>query len=846
MVNEFQSMAGDEPIDIGAAGQQSTPAATVTLEDKLQQMEIGGLPYEPAAAAETAENQDDILRQLYEFYLFGRRPDDAGPPVTEIAAIPALLYQYRDLSRIRHDFPFCLRGGDPAAAVCTLTRLIDELVEGVTGEGDDGDRLKQHIYRIEPEIRALAGDGRPSGLLGLWDRAARALLSKSPLGQDKKELLRDNLARTRQSLSDAEMIACDADAPQRLLSGLAVRHWHERCAGVRTELDSLVQQLADMLSIDFNNSPAGRDAEHLREATATDEAIDFSTLSSILSTSHLEHPLPEQRSKRIRSALETLLKVKPIIDYDPSAAQDDSGLPVAINVQFDDCKAALKEYETRMQLMTDFFRAMAVGKLELENKYREEAHDAYFEHFNANYLSERELALCPPVLLCINCSELKPQDAELLLGYLNSDLPIKVLLQVSDIYRHTESALKTEIEVSWPARLASLAMATTRAYVMQSPLSRLPVLQQGFLDGLAYNGPALFSVYVGNDRNRASLPRYFDAGSALESRVFPVFTFNPGNGATLLERLDIRSNNQLEKDWPTDQFRYRAADDSETSLELKFTPAGFLLNDKRFTDQYWCMPQNYRHENMLSLQEFLSKDGQEIADKVPFIRTVDAEGCVQRVIMTRHVVKLVRECAAFWRNLQELGGVNNSFTQQQVEQEKARLELEKQQEVEAIEQKFSLQLETDIGRLTEEIVGRIAGQLLQTGAMPITGTAQPLPQAAAAAAAEAPAPAETDTAEAAPAPVEAEEDEEETSALDDPYIDTPLCTSCDDCTKINNQIFAYDGNKQAYIKDPAGGPYKDLVKAAEKCPVKIIHPGKPKNPDEPGLDDLIKRAAPFN
>ena len=39
---------------------------------------------------------------------------------------------------------------------------------------------------------------------------------------------------------------------------------------------------------------------------------------------------------------------------------------------------------------------------------------------------------------------------------------------------------------------------------------------------------------------------------------------------------------------------------------------------------------------------------------------------------------------------------------------------------------------------------------------------------------------------------------------------------------------------------------RDLVIAAEKCPAKCIHPGKPINPQESGLEDLIKRAAAFN
>ena len=89
-------------------------------------------------------------------------------------------------------------------------------------------------------------------------------------------------------------------------------------------------------------------------------------------------------------------------------------------------------------------------------------------------------------------------------------------------------------------------------------------------------------------------------------------------------------------------------------------------------------------------------------------------------------------------------------------------------------------------------------------------------------------------------------EEEEKLVFDDPYIDTPLCTSCNECTNLNGMLFGYNENKQAFVKDPNAGTFKDLVVAAEKCPVHIIHPGKPKNQSEPNLDELIKRAAPFN
>jgi hypothetical protein len=58
-------------------------------------------------------------------------------------------------------------------------------------------------------------------------------------------------------------------------------------------------------------------------------------------------------------------------------------------------------------------------------------------------------------------------------------------------------------------------------------------------------------------------------------------------------------------------------------------------------------------------------------------------------------------------------------------------------------------------------------------------------------------------------------------------------------------MFGYDGNKQAFILNPDAGNYRQLVEAAENCQLSIIHPGKPRNPNEPGLDELIKRAEPF-
>jgi ferredoxin len=108
------------------------------------------------------------------------------------------------------------------------------------------------------------------------------------------------------------------------------------------------------------------------------------------------------------------------------------------------------------------------------------------------------------------------------------------------------------------------------------------------------------------------------------------------------------------------------------------------------------------------------------------------------------------------------------------------------------------------------------------------------PQPAAEPVVQAPSPKEE-----IPAEVEAK------PSTDDPYIETPRCTTCNECTQINDRMFAYNENKQAYVANPDAGTYAQLVEAAESCQVSIIHPGKPRNPAEPGLAELLARAEAF-
>jgi ferredoxin len=177
---------------------------------------------------------------------------------------------------------------------------------------------------------------------------------------------------------------------------------------------------------------------------------------------------------------------------------------------------------------------------------------------------------------------------------------------------------------------------------------------------------------------------------------------------------------------------------------------------------------------------------------------VDADNVLQKVIVDEKLIREARRCREMWHSLQELGGVHNSHAEKLLAREKKAWEERMQQEAEA----------------HKPLAPAVA--------------AATVPAAAVAAAASAPAVAE-----------------EPQRSPDEAYIETPRCSTCNECTTLNPKMFAYDGNKQAYIADINAGTYAQLVEAAESCQVSIIHPGKPRNPKEPGLEELLKRAEPF-
>jgi hypothetical protein len=348
-----------------------------------------------------------------------------------------------------------------------------------------------------------------------------------------------------------------------------------------------------------------------------------------------------------------------------------------------------------------------------------------------------------------------------------------------------------------------MAVGLNTAYVLQSSGSHLYQAQDRILKGLAYDGPALFSVFSGASRSLPALAPYLAAAIAMESRAFPSFSYDPGAGEDWASRFSVDDNPQLEACWPTHSVLCEDQDHQVVSEEVTVTFVDFVACDARFAGRFTTVTRDEWHDGMVPLGRFLERQDEDSRARSPYVLLADENNVARRALVDDALIDAARRCRQMWRSFQELGGIDNSHAKRLLERERKLWDQEKEREF-------------------EELGGRL-GQPAEAS----TAVADAVPSQAA-----------SEVADEVP-------EQPELPSSEEPYIETPRCTTCNECTELNNKMFAYDENMQAYIADPDAGPYRDLVEAAESCQVCILHPGKPRNPNEPNLDELTRRAEPF-
>lgn len=722
-------------------------------------------------------------------------PNDPAP------RLPALFARYRDLAQLRYDFPLVLTDGKAGGPLLQrLTSVIDDIQRETAPPGAAGEAQRQQVLRLEQAMRGRVASGERDSLTNLWRRCAADLLAASgepPFGQ-----LDTSLDRAREALRvDGPVIDCDQATPKTVLVHVWQAVHRAKAAEFRKKVDAVILQLADILKADHMKSDEAHAPEALEDSVGASfaQALDFHTLSRMLSRTHPEDRLSEERTRRIRRVLMTLRSQR---FYGPGRASERKrGQLEPHNFIFESAGAALDAFRACLPEMLEFVKALTVGELEVADKYRAELHDPIFERFDESDLTAEQLALLPPMLICLRDGHSDNAETVRAFEALASGLPVKVLIQTDDILGSTSPEPSRTGFGAGSARFASMAMGLHDAYVFQASTAQLCRMRDGLEAGMRYDGPALFCVYSGAPGTAADVPPYLLSAAATESRAFPSFTYDPSAGSDWAVRFRLEENPQPAADWPLHRLDYEDDALQRRSEGTAFTFADFAACDRRYARHCGPDATPETDEQIVPVTDHLGLAPDRARGRQPCILTIDAENRLHRTVVDEKIVEGARRCLGAWRLLQEFAGINNSHALRLLAREREAWE-----------------------RNTQQFA---AAEPALSPAGPEHQPKVPAVEAAAEASAE---------------------DDGTEPAVDTgaPWIETPRCTTCNECTQINNRLFAYNENMQACIADPDAGTFRQIVEAAESCQVSIIHPGKPRDPDEPNLEQLMARAEPFN
>jgi pyruvate-ferredoxin/flavodoxin oxidoreductase len=534
-------------------------------------------------------------------------------------------------------------------------------------------------------------------------------------------------------------------------------------------------------------------------------------------------------------------------------------------------------FEGHMRKMADGFRTVRRAALELDDAYDPAVHGPQLATLDWHQFTDDEFAMCPPILAIGGDGAMMDIGFQNLSRLLASGKPVRVMVLDTQVYSNTGGQACTSGflgQVSDMAgfgksqhgkeevrkELALLSIAHRNVFVLQSSQAAPSHFLGGVLRGLQSRRPSVFILHcpcppehgLGDDA------AVHAARLSLEARAFPLILYDPDAGPTLAECLSLDGNPAVAEAWPAYELKY-LEDGAEKTMQLPVTVPDWAATEARFKRHFSRLPSDASEDQVLPVHQYLDLPPDQREGKTPILYVMGPARQLDRLQLSQEMVRLTEDRQRLWNQLQEMAGILVAAPVR--ETVAARMSAEFESKLATLRAEYESRLADLKARYPRVIARKLAQGLIKAGdgqtvrelvarvgAMDIESVELPPQPAGAApaaavvgrAAAPVPAMAAAPSPPAAAAVVEAEE-----PISTEPYIESARCTSCDECTRLNPRMFAYNERKQAYIKDPRAGTFRELVTAAERCPVGIIHPGTPLNPGERDLAKWVKRAERF-
>jgi hypothetical protein len=799
------------------------------------------LPHMPEAV-DAPDECEAWARWLARFHRSGAA---GGEPALLRPMRPAALESLAEKVRESTSHPFVLVIGKDAAQPIAARGLHDVLhggLEALNADGREARTLADNLPRLAAvAAHLLARRDTGAAVNELVATAGSDLVEQLGLSDDEARGFRDDLEALRAELPDSSR-AFDLRPETPLHLYLAVLSAVRAPLTLRfaEQLEQLAEELRDRLRLDRMSSEEGQSPQALASELGHTAArhLDLQALSETLPKSPGWAMLDKRRRKRIEDTLATIERHLESDEPPPSAyflrpPDVDIQLPDAPQRQHPDpLAAAVGYFDGVARRMASLFRAVRLARMEVEGSYRPEIHDAQLAGLDWQAFTAEELSLLPAVTVVTTGRHLRHRGQGSLSELLRSSRPVHVI--VRDEVGAADDAEDLSL---FHLDLGQLVMAHRETFAVSSTLARPERLVERLTRMVGEPRPGVVLVPL-----PAGTPvpwRPLMAEAALQGRACPDFLYDPDAGTSWADRFDVEGNPDPECAWPVHRITY-LDDGTEQNLDTALTFADAVALEPAYQRHLRTIPRvAWQDEIQVPLAEYVARfEPGKSAREIPFLWVIDGAGTLQRAVVTRELALACRDRLRGWRVLQELGGYDNAYAERAATAAREAALAEAAGERAELEQAHAEALSNARSDGARESMEQLAATLLSQDALALTA-AMPAPAA--------PLVEEPDLEAAAePAPPEEVPEEEEAISFDEPYIDTILCTSCNECTNINSRLFNYNADKQAFIADAAAGTFADLVKAAELCPAHCVHPGKPRGDDATATPELIARAAKFN
>lgn len=314
---------------------------------------------------------------------------------------------------------------------------------------------------------------------------------------------------------------------------------------------------------------------------------------------------------------------------------------------------------------------------------------------------ERELA--PSMIVVGDAETLAGRGLSQVTWLLESELPVKVLV-LNGAGGPADSALSLDSLGSYPpARrtdLALLAMLGRKAVVAQTSIAHPDHFVAAVSRALACAGPALIHIHTPSPRRHG-----FDQGAtferarlAVQSRAWPIFTFDPAHPGVFGSCIDLSGNPSAGEAWARD----------ESSRPL--TPLDWAAREARFADQF--SPLDAHAPSPTPAHEYLLLEPSARAGRTPFIECQTATSS-ERLTPSPVLIRDADDRLRLWRTLEELSGVVTPFTQQVRTEAQQAVAAEHAAEIECLKHEYEQKLADMRAQYAGEVTATVTSRLMQ-------------------------------------------------------------------------------------------------------------------------------------